>query len=141
MPTSIASPKPIPDHALAAFAIALSVEHTWQEAAKETSPDDWQNWAEGSCVEASIQLRDELVSRLDVGAVFVWGEFIAGKEEAGGMKGISHAWVEIKGGVILDVTAGQFFADSTALRMVFPGSWLFKRYEEIERDPEWAQPW
>jgi hypothetical protein len=147
MPTLSASPR-LPPAIFSAFAVAVSLERSWEEAAELTTPHRTEDyWARGACVETSIQLRDELADKLpEVEAVFIWGYFVRETREClhfirgpeGGPVRAWHAWVEIAGSVFLDMTAGQFFSGG-ALRFVFPGSKLAERYEIVERDPEWAR--
>lgn len=120
----------IPIEAAIAFGLALSIEKTWQESSEMTGG----KWPEGHCVEASMMLRDELRDKFPTcQPEFVWGQFIVRD------RGFDHAWIELKCEAILDMTAGQFFKDSDALMLILPTDDLANRYEEVERDPGWAE--
>lgn len=127
---------------LEAFAVACAVERAWLEANEETGG----TWPEGACTETAVSLRDALADELpECGPRYCWGKFVygrapdaaidpAGRYEVDGRLAFEHAWVALDSGLILDPTAGQFYRDDFALRMVTvaaPDRW---RWHEEERD-------
>lgn len=131
----------IPVVVMHAMAIALSVEHTWREATRFVAADlgTKPDWPIGYCVEASIALRDELDEKVpEAGCELVWGTFTAGVEP---VVPLDHAWIELGGGWIIDLTIGQFFRSGDAPILVKPDGPLFDRYTAVERTPAWAESW
>lgn len=121
----------IPIVLLHALARALAVEASWREAAEMTGSD----FPEGCCVEASVALRDELAEHLpECAPVYCWGDFLAGRAPA--ICPVGHAWVEVCGGYILDITIGQFFTEPR-LPLVFPDTFVASLYA-LEQQPAWV---
>lgn len=132
MSTAVAAPpRLIPIVHAHALAVAIDFERTWAESSQMTGSKDWPK---GYCVEASIALRDELERDVPESAPeYIWGDF----HVVGGS--IEHAWVELGGGYVLDVTAAQFFTSAPLLPLFPPWGDLAKRYVVNERDPDWAR--
>jgi hypothetical protein len=121
----------IPVVAVHALVRALAVEASWKEAAEMTGGP----FPESCCVEASVALRDELAEHLpECAPVYVWGDFIAGIGPVTTPVGL--AWVEVCGGLILDITVSQFFK-TELLPLVFPDTFVGSLYRPRER-PAWA---
>jgi hypothetical protein len=120
--------------AFAAYLEALLVEKSYRDAAAELGT----KWPGGCCVEASIDLRDVLEHTWPkCKAVLVWGQF----ELRPPRFAWDHAWVEVRGGTIIDVTAGQYVPDQPgeSAIVVPPDHGLYRCYAEKERDPSWAR--
>jgi hypothetical protein len=121
-----------------ALVSAVSVERTWEESCEMTSETPGaSDWPIGYCVEATIALRDELDLNVpEAGAEFIWGTFTAGAEP---VVPLSHAWIELGAGYILDLTVGQFLKSSPILPLIQPDEPLHRRYTVVERNPRWAE--
>jgi hypothetical protein len=131
----------IPVVVLHAVAIAFSVEASWKESCALVAEEEpgAHEWPIGYCVEASIQLRDELDEKVpEAGAELVWGTFTVGVEA---IVPLDHAWIELGGGWIIDLTLAQFFRSGEAPLLVRPDGPLFERYTAVERTPSWAESW
>ncbi len=81
----------------------------------------WPDWPRRACVESTIALVAAL--RPDIEAVPVWGRVAFFGDYA------PHAWAELADGTIVDMTAGQFFRDGEAARIVRPGDSDYDCYE------------
>lgn len=117
-----------------AYLEALIVERSYREASIELGG----NWPEGQCAEASCDLAEILRLRIPrAKPSVIWGRF-----EVLELK-MPHAWVELRDGTIIDVTAGQFFRGETAKRestwLVLPDDAIADRYVPEERDPRWSR--
>lgn len=133
---------PIPIVVLHATSIALFSEIVWRESAEQIAADLGKkpDWPEGYCVEATIQLRDELDEQVpEAGGEFTWGTFTVGIPP-GRLTPLGHSWIELGSGHLLDLTLGQFFRAGTAPILISPGGPLFDRYSAIENSPGWADP-
>lgn len=131
----------IPVVVLHAVAVAFSVEHTWKESSRTVAADlgTIPDWPIGYCVEASIQLRDELDETVpEAGAELVWGTFTVGAEPTAPL---DHAWIELGGGWIIDLTLAQFFRTGDVPILLPPDGSLTQRYTVVERSPSWAESW
>jgi hypothetical protein len=129
----------IPVVVIHALSQALAVEAIWKESSAQIAHDDGheEDWPIGYCVDASIDLHEELIKKVpEAGAEFVYGFFYVGAEVR---VPLSHSWIEVGGGFILDITLAQFFREGTErLPIVLPTEDLASRYLVIERNPSWA---
>ncbi|HEV2789882.1 MAG TPA: hypothetical protein VGV69_01115 [Solirubrobacterales bacterium] len=118
-----------------ALVIALSMEATWRESTEMTGSKDWPH---GYCVDASVALLEELGQKLpEAGAEYIWGTFVT-KVGPGPVFAIEHAWLELVGGFVLDITVGQFFKKTPPLPLITPNSLIHPRYVVTERAPAWS---
>lgn len=132
----------IPVVVLHATSVALVSEIGWRESAEQIAADAGtkSDWPEGYCVEATIQLRDELDEIVpEAGGEFVWGTFTVGIPP-GRLTPLDHSWIELGSGHLLDLTLGQFFRARTAPILIAPGGPLFERYSAEMNSPPWADP-
>lgn len=123
----------LPMYVQLAYIEAIILERNWREASIETKGD----WPAGHCAEASADLYEVLLGQVPKSKpVYVWGHF-----ELLGHK-LGHAWVELRDGTIIDLTAGQFFKGEQNKRestwLVLPTDATFERYLPEERNPKWT---